>query len=517
MKVPAAYALVLGGSGQTRKDHSRMPYWGVPLWIDEDEIDYDDKQKFFWCTKGRSENDCLHSRRVGVVTGEWVPPILAQDGRKVVWEGEFYFFNGNNQPKLCHQVYSQHNNIYCVMWQYGTGGTKYIDLRIIHYHANRRFPPNPARYLEGYSIEYKVEFRWRDDQWNTYETYSANTRNHQWTSTSFLRDSLLSLLIDVPFYINGKFNYKLFDIFSERMDLFKSSLSDWVSEVQASGISIPYTSYYLYYGAYPEPVGDHFLFHEIERIRDHLDPMLYSGDFTNYWWNVLIQNAYLDCLESMPRLNQNSISNILEIVSFIKSLVLDGRIEMPKSLADAWLSYRYQYNTTKSDVKDAIDFVHRYVDLGGLERSISSRGRSSIDYLDTHVNCRCQAKLSPKELDTLSKIWSTLYTYGLAPDFYVVWDMIPYSFVVDWFLPVGRLAEVLDAQSFYPTHYNITDIIMSVSYDVWDTDGNLFRQYARWVQGTPIELNGFYFLEPDKTSGKIIGYRALDTLSLTIG
>jgi hypothetical protein len=264
--------------------------------------------------------------------------------------------------------------------------------------------------------------------------------------------------------------------------------------------------------------GYHFLMHEPSRLNiRNSTPCAGSADFSNYWWNVMVQQAYLDCLQSMPRLNENSISNLLEIVGFVKALVVDHRIEIPKSLQSAWLAYRYQYQTTKLDAEEAIKFVHRYSDLGGLAHSISCHGSSKIHFKDADMTCRCRATVLPKELDTFANVWRALYTYGLQPNFYVVWDMIPYSFVVDWFIPIGNLAAVADARSHYSsTNYSISRIVFSVTYDVKDDDGNVFRQYTRWVQGTPPELNGLYFLETSGPSDRVLGYRILDALSLTI-
>jgi hypothetical protein len=95
--------------------------------------------------------------------------------------------------------------------------------------------------------------------------------------------------------------------------------------------------------------------------------------------------------------------------------------------------------------------------------------------------------------------------------------MIPYSFVVDWFIPIGNLAAAADAQLNYSsTNYDISRVVFSISYDVVDDDGNIYRQYSRWAQGTPPELNGLYFLETAGPSDRVLGYRILDALSLTI-
>lgn len=271
------------------------------------------------------------------------------------------------------------------------------------------------------------------------------------------------------------------------------------------------------------PYRERFLLGEDLLVAEGYDPLLLAdGTTRNYWRNYLVQNAYLDALDHTPRLNDNSISNILEIVGFMKSLLIDRKIDIPKSLGDAWLSYRYAYSTSKLDAEEAISFVHRHLELGTLDQWIHCFGMSSHDYhvgdQSTHIVCRCGLEIRPKDIAMLDKAWRALYTYGLQPNFYVVWDSIPYSFIVDWFIPIGNLAHALDASSMYDgTYYEIKDVVFSLSYDVEDEYHNVYHQYTRWTQDDIPQLNGFYFLEEDAASNKVIGMRILDSLSLFIG
>jgi hypothetical protein len=234
-----------------------------------------------------------------------------------------------------------------------------------------------------------------------------------------------------------------------------------------------------------------------------------------YWRNVGIQHAYLDCLQNVPRFNENTIANIAEVVTFIKRLVVDKRIDIPDSLGSAWLSYRYAYGTTKMDAKEAISFVHRRMDLKGLD-SIRSYGMHWLSYKDTDVCFRCSADFEEKNLKTLKKVWSALYRYGLQPNFYVVWDLIPYSFIVDWFLPIGDALSAADAQNHYAQTYDISYVNSSITYNVQTKYGTV-RCYTRWRLPNSPEVRSIYFLERGSTSSKTRAFRFLDALSLVIG
>jgi hypothetical protein len=112
-----------------------------------------------------------------------------------------------------------------------------------------------------------------------------------------------------------------------------------------------------------------------------------------------------------------------------------------------------------------------------------------------------------------------LDTYGLTPDFYVIWDMIPYSFIVDWFLPISDVLATLDADAKYFSgeYYNLKNLCYSLSYNRELDDGNVVKCYSRWKGSVPTSLNSFYWLEPPSASSKAVAYRILDALSLFIG
>jgi hypothetical protein len=237
--------------------------------------------------------------------------------------------------------------------------------------------------------------------------------------------------------------------------------------------------------------------------------------YAAYHLKSLMANAYLDALDHIPQMNENNLSNIVGIVSFMKHLIIDHRIEMPKSWTDSWLKYRYVYSTTKSDVEDAIRFVHRHVDTGFLEKGFSCYGVSHDTVLDTVVECRCRFDAKQKELTYLNKIWSGLYMYGLSPSFYVIWDMIPYSFIVDWFIPVGDILNSYDKKSMYERTYDFSNLWYSLKYERTVADGSSISAYTRWGASSPPEYNGFYTLENmGDPSKRTIGFRILDAMSL---
>jgi hypothetical protein len=261
---------------------------------------------------------------------------------------------------------------------------------------------------------------------------------------------------------------------------------------------------------------DAFLLHEPSCVFDDVPDMLFGRGTEHYFRNLGIQHAYLDCVQSVPRLNDNNVSNILEVTKFITDLVVHHRIEIPKSLSSAWLQYRYQYGTAKLDAEEAVEFVHRHMDLRGIS-SIKCYGRHTIRYKGRDILFRCCLNATPKQLPTLKRVWRSLYQYGLTPSFYTVWDMIPYSFIVDWFLPIGDVMSAWDAEREYTQSFDLENINFSISYSNADLDKGLtFGCYTRWYASTPPTLQGRYFLEDGRPSSPLNGHRVLDLASLIL-
>lgn len=259
-----------------------------------------------------------------------------------------------------------------------------------------------------------------------------------------------------------------------------------------------------------KPLDSYLILDEWNLVRQGMSTKPYAG----YHLQALRQEAYLDALDHIPQLNENSLSNILELVGFIKTLVIDHRVEIPESLSSLWLSYRYAYNTTKSDAEEAIEFVHRHVDDDFLRSGFSCYGSASRDILGTTVVMKCRLDAKQKELSYLEQIWTGLYRYGLTPSFYVIWDMIPYSFIVDWFIPVGDILSGYDKTHMYDRTYEFSNLWYSLSYDTADSEA-VVHAYTRWTSDSPPEFNGYYTLDnKGTTSNKVIGYRIFDTLSL---
>jgi hypothetical protein len=92
--------------------------------------------------------------------------------------------------------------------------------------------------------------------------------------------------------------------------------------------------------------------------------------------------------------------------------------------------------------------------------------------------------------------------------------MVPYSFIVDWFIPVGDILSGYDKTRMYDRTYDMEDIWFSFKYEWTEKDGS-YSAYTRFGSSALPEFQGYYTLDNKGTpSDKTIGFRILDAASL---
>lgn len=124
----------------------------------------------------------------------------------------------------------------------------------------------------------------------------------------------------------------------------------------------------------------------------------------------------------------------------------------PKTWANLYLWFRYGLSLSVKDAKKLVESIplikRKYLDM--LNKHTRARSSMNISYTVGPVNWSCRLGYRilidtfPEELKTFGKFVDGLYALGLAPTTSNLWDLIPFSFVVDWFIPIGEWLELLD-------------------------------------------------------------------------
>jgi hypothetical protein len=105
------------------------------------------------------------------------------------------------------------------------------------------------------------------------------------------------------------------------------------------------------------------------------------------------------------------------------------------SLKDGLLTDRYRYGATgKADDK--------WIDVSNVVRQnlVSNCG---LDLITSHEN---QVRVKTRVDGYISSAgWRTAAQWGLTNPINVAWELLPFSFVLDWFIPIGSYLSQLDA------------------------------------------------------------------------
>lgn len=221
--------------------------------------------------------------------------------------------------------------------------------------------------------------------------------------------------------------------------------------------------------------------------------------FLDHRFNSAVQTAYVKAAESLPRVASNGIANCIQLVSALSALLRQDFGRASRDVGDAWLAYRYSYTTTMLDVREYSSYIQRIQNLSRpSQRHVKSHGYFSDGGFTFHVVLQLELE------DILpSNISERLDQFGLALNSVNAWDLIPYSFVVDWFLPVS------DLLSQWEAHWESRDLKVSSAWmSVTSPTGDCYlRGPTKWNSATPV-------LGYQATSDKTILMRIADAIAL---
>jgi hypothetical protein len=224
--------------------------------------------------------------------------------------------------------------------------------------------------------------------------------------------------------------------------------------------------------------------------------------------------ALADAMSALPEVSANSIQNVLELASGVKgvakslsrgfSSMLQDLSRGLKSSADprnAWLSWRYVYNTTKMDINDYKEVTSRLLNMNqGLTFKVHGVGQGD------GFSIRCVRQYRNSDFDITSyDTRRMLETYGFKLSAYNMWDMVPFSFMVDWFTHVGPKLELAEN---WNRHYDFVPTDVWYSYHEQLQHGYIYYRW-HWVDPTipPTYVN-------KTTSKRTLTYRLADTISI---
>jgi hypothetical protein len=176
-----------------------------------------------------------------------------------------------------------------------------------------------------------------------------------------------------------------------------------------------------------------------------------------------------------------------------------------KKPKDLWLAYRYSYTTTKADIEEYSVLLKRlqqlpsqqHVRVGGSFRRDDLYFRATAEFVVEDV--------------LPENVWNMVGTFNAELSARNAWDLIPFSFVVDWFLKIGDELERYDlfnmAQAIRPSK-----VWYSCHSSYPDPEGNPQDIYVR-INGAGVKLGNPVWSE-QKSSLRTKLFRVVDGLAL---
>jgi len=212
-------------------------------------------------------------------------------------------------------------------------------------------------------------------------------------------------------------------------------------------------------------------------------------------------NARINAVRDVQTLESNWIENLAgakgtlqcvqPLIQGYKALETGNLKLARKSLAAAYLVYKYVIAPGIRDVQDLQKNGLRILDLATFHRFSDERRRGMTTQVDIPV-CETKASIRYSTVyhlrlkdDPFTQVWAALERVGLDPALGNLWDLIPYSFVVDWFLPVGDSLKAIDAYTSLVCNRDILGRIESFKVQ-WPVE----EQVLKFLFGGNICSNG---------------------------
>lgn len=135
-------------------------------------------------------------------------------------------------------------------------------------------------------------------------------------------------------------------------------------------------------------------------------------------------------------------------------IIVDTAEMQQRAIANGWLELQYGWKPLFSDLYGACDALsRRYANQTKFKVARASATRKITLDTSTPVtggvqrNCIVQSYTVKKQVrySVTTSSLSTMGQLGITNPLLLAWELVPFSFVVDWFLPVGNFLGTLDA------------------------------------------------------------------------
>lgn len=249
---------------------------------------------------------------------------------------------------------------------------------------------------------------------------------------------------------------------------------------------------------------------QFEKTVDNLFPQLTPTAFyatADAFENasVALSNNWIETLSELGELKSllPDVSGAIAVIRRAARKDPAAVIELIDWAAQSYLKYKFGIAPDAAALSEAYEFggrvVRELINAGG-NQVYTVRGKFKWKFPDD----LCQKWFGPGTayLETRAKYrfnydassaigqWLGVRAIGLAPTFNNLWDLVPWSFVIDWFTGLGdRFTDIDNQLAIFcvTTHYTL----LSYSIDYYPSDSALAEYHLASVPGKPVKLRAY--------------------------
>lgn len=142
-----------------------------------------------------------------------------------------------------------------------------------------------------------------------------------------------------------------------------------------------------------------------------------------------------------------------------------GTRKVAQNFSSLWLEYHFGWSPMLTDMHDAAVFLSKPWSVAQKPR----KGASAIDFKITPVEEWRNTYFVHQGVDAIvsNPNKALVNRLGLANPVYVAWDLVPFSFVVDWFTDVGAFLGSFNAFYGYETRNGFTTRLVRSRGELW--------------------------------------------------
>lgn len=173
-----------------------------------------------------------------------------------------------------------------------------------------------------------------------------------------------------------------------------------------------------------------------------------------------------DCVDQQRWVDTNGIAFIKDLIEIKRLVPKVGKLTNPKTYANLFLWWKYGVESTSRDFF-TYDKAIRAADKTASSvrpREYHASHRASGKWLRSAVTSEYHYKVLVAPFDSrVMNIIRSLREWGMYPSLEGSWDLLPYSFVVDWFADVSSALHGLDTNIF-AQYYDVSNVLFSSKY-----------------------------------------------------